>query len=85
MDGERLDGKAELEKAIAQHDSISHFGSNLLLTDDAIDWNKIVITGPQPTISFGENTGYSIEFENRDALLEALCQKVFGAKPIYKQ
>lgn len=26
----------------------------------------------------------SIEFESRDALLAALCEKAFGAKPIYQ-
>ncbi len=26
----------------------------------------------------------SIEFESRDALLDALCEKAFGAKPVFK-
>lgn len=71
MSEQRLDGKAELEKALVKAD---------------VDWSKIVMTNDNsPTYSFLERENLAIEFENRDALLEALCQKVFGAKPIYKQ
>lgn len=82
----KLDGKVELEKALAHHEENSHFGANLLLTDDKIDWSKCVVTGSQATFSFYEpNSTTAISFESRDALLEALCQKVFGAKPTFKQ
>jgi len=67
---QRLDGKAELEKA--------------LVTKGDIDWSNIVMTNDNsPTYSFLERNNLSIEFENRDALLAALCQRVFGAAPTY--
>jgi len=72
MSEQRLDDKAELEKT--------------LVTKGDIDWDKLVMTNNiSLTYSFLERNNLSIEFENRDALLEELCQKVFGAKPIYKQ
>jgi hypothetical protein len=53
---------------------------------DAIDWSNLVMqNNASLTYSFLERENFSIEFENRDALLEALCQRVFGAKPIFKQ
>lgn len=85
MSQQRLDGKAELEKALAQHGSISRFGSNLLLTDEKMDLGKITITGACPQVSSFDFQTISMTFESRDALLEALCKKVFGAKPFYKQ
>jgi hypothetical protein len=72
MNEQRLDGKAELEKAIA--------------TKGDIDWSKIAMTNDNlPTYSFLVRENLTVDFENRDALLEALCQKVFGAKPTFKQ
>lgn len=67
---QRLDGKAELEKALA--------------TKGDIDWSKIVTTNNTSlTCSFLERENLAIEFESRDALLTSLCQRVFGAAPTY--
>lgn len=83
MDGERLDGKAELEKTLAENPKeptliVPHADS------DEIDWSKIVLYTDN-NVSLISHVETTITFESRDALLEALCQKVFGAKPIYKE
>lgn len=67
---QQLDGKAELEKVLAPKGDI--------------DWSKLIMTNNNSlTYSFLERENLSIEFESRDALLNALCQKVFGAKPTF--
>lgn len=83
MNEQRLDGKAELEKTLAKNPKeptliVPHANS------DEIDWSKIVLYEDN-NVSLISHVETSITFESRDALLEALCQKVFGAKPIYKQ
>lgn len=55
-----------------------------LVTKGDIDLSKLVTTNSNSlTYSFLERNNLSIEFENRDALLEALCERVFGAKPTF--
>jgi len=88
MSEKRLDGKAELERALKLHQASAdnyHVGNMYPLKD------RGVIEGSQLLITSSSNTGVSmlqdeliaIEFKNRDALLEALCIKTLGAKPIY--
>jgi len=78
----KLDGKAELEKTLAKYPKepaliVPHDNS------EVIDWSNL-ITYTDSNISFISHVETTITFESRDALLEALCQKAFGAKPIYK-
>ncbi len=88
MSEKGLDGKAELERALQLHQAIAdnyHVGNMYPLKDGG------VIEGSQLLITSSSNNGISmlqdkliaIKFEDRDALLEALCLKVFGAKPTY--
>lgn len=88
MSEKRLDGKAELERALKLHQASAdnyHVGNMYPLKD------RGVIEGSQLLITCSSNNGVSmlqdeliaIEFKNRDALLEALCIKTLGAKPVY--
>lgn len=73
MNSQRLDGKEELEKALASRGQLS--------IDDLV-----INTNPQCIFNTGlSNNHISIEFDDRDDLLESLCKKVFGAIPRYRK
>ncbi len=88
MSEKGLDSKAELVRVLKLHQASAdnyHVGNMYPLKDGG------VIEGSQLLITSSSNNGISmlqdkliaIKFEDRDALLEALCLKVFGAKPTY--
>jgi hypothetical protein len=89
MSMKRLDGKIELEKSMEQWQKISednyHLGNMYPLKDDGVsEGSQLTITSSSNNgVSMLQDSVISIEFKNRDALLEALCIKTLGAKPIY--
>ena len=77
MNGLRLDGKKQLEESLEEFRKNNT--TNLYFSDD-VDVTKFGIMS-KGVATFQTN----IEFEDRDALLSALCEKVFGAKPKFKE
>jgi hypothetical protein len=89
MSEKGLDGKAELERALQLHQAIAddyHVGNmKYPLKDGRVsEGSQLLITSSSNNnISMLQHELIAIKFEDRDALLEALCLKVFGAKPTY--
>jgi hypothetical protein len=83
----RLDGKIELEKSMERWQKISednyHLGNMYPLKDDGVSEGSQLTSSSNNGVSMLQDSVISIEFKNRDALLEALCIKTLGAKPIY--